>query len=277
MFRHAEDRVPVAVFFAVTTIDLLLYATVENVWALGAYALVMVLPKGTLGAWSHHHQHNPTFRGTPLNRLLELCFAFHTGITTNLWVLHHVLGHHLNYLDQTMDESRWRRRDGTQMGMLEYSLRVACTGYYRGFMVGRRYPKQRQSFLMWTAVTLVLLAVLLWYRPLQGALLFLLPMLYGPLFTAWVTYDHHAGLDTDNPYEASFNITSKWFNVVTGNLGYHTAHHHRQALHWSRLPELHAQIEDRIPKHLYRLSTFGVRIGTRRERGRGTAVGSGRA
>ena len=55
--------------------------------------------------------------------------------------------------------------------------------------------------------------------------------------TAWHTYFHHAGLDTQDDYEASHNIVHKWYNILTGNLGYHTAHHIRGGMHWSKLPE----------------------------------------
>jgi fatty acid desaturase len=216
----------------------------------------MMIPKGILSAWSHHHQHTPTLRWAALNRLLEICYALHTGVTTHTWVLHHVLGHHVNYLDQTKDESRWKRTNGKVMGMLEYSVRLAATAYPRAFQVGRRYPRLQRVFLTFGVLTAILLGVLVYFRPLQATLLFVLPMACSMLFTAWVTYDHHAGLETDDKFEASHNIMNRWFNRLTGNLGYHTAHHQSGGLHWSRLPALHATIAHRIPAHLYRKSTF---------------------
>ena len=47
------------------------------------------------------------------------------------------------------------------------------------------------------------------------------------------------------------------YNLLTGNLGYHTAHHHKQGLHWSRLPELHEKIKDKIPENLYLTEHLG--------------------
>jgi fatty acid desaturase len=72
------------------------------------------------------------------------------------------------------------------------------------------------------------------------------------LLTCWSTYDQHAGLDADEPLAASYNITHKWYNILTGNVGYHTAHHLSPHLHWSKLPAFHRTIQDRIPAHLYR-------------------------
>jgi fatty acid desaturase len=235
-----------------------MYATVSSPAWLVAYWLLMIIPKGILSAWNHHHQHVPTFRSSPLNRALELCYALHTGMTSNMWVLHHVLGHHQHFLDQTKDESRWKRRDGKPMGLLEYTVNVALTAYPRAFAVGRKHPAQQRVYVVFTLLTWALVATLVAFKPLAGVLLFVLPMIDSLLYTAWVTYDHHAGLESDDQFHASYNIMNVWFNRLTGNLGYHTAHHYRQGVHWSKLPELHAKIADRIPAHLYRKTTFDV-------------------
>lgn len=256
MFKHKEDILPVSLVLALTIVDFILYFTVESLPLLVAYWLLMMIPKGLICAWNHHHQHTMTFRSPALNRMLELAYAFHTGATSNLWVLHHVLGHHHNFLDQSKDESRWMRQDGKTMGSLEYTLSVAGTSFWRGYQVGKRYPRVQKVYLTFTALTFVLLALLVWFKPAQGIFLFLLPMVVSLLFTSWVTYDHHSGLHTDNQFEASYNIPGRWFNILTGNLGYHTAHHYKQGVHWSKLPALHEQIKEKIPAHLYRKSTF---------------------
>ncbi len=256
MFRHPADRLPVAIILALTCVDFLLYFAVESVWVFALFWLVMIIPKGKICAWNHHHQHAPTFRNHGLNRILELFYALHTGVTTNLWLLHHVLGHHHNYLDQTKDESRWQRKSGKVMGEIEYTLNVAGTAYFRGFKVGRRHPKLQRRFVIYTALTLALVALLVWLKPIPALFLFVLPMIGGLLLTSWATYEHHAGLSTDNEFEASRNNLNRFYNLTTGNLGYHTAHHHRQGLHWSRLPELHEQIKDKIPEHLIKYAAL---------------------
>lgn len=258
IFKHSEDKLPVALIVVLSTVDLALYLALDDVWALLGCWLLLMIPKGVVCAWGHHHQHVHTFRHTTLNRVYELLLALHSGITTNLWVLHHNLGHHVNFLDQAKDESRWMRKDGSTMGVFEYTTLTAVTAYYRGFRVGKRHKKHQRAFVAWTLVTFTIVALLVAFRPLPALLLFVLPMITSLLFTSWVTYDHHSDLRSASAFEASYNILNPTFNLLTGNLGYHTAHHHRQAVHWSKLPALHADIADKIPAHLYRRSTFDV-------------------
>lgn len=254
MFKHSADRWPVFLILSLSVLDFALYFLVSNPYLLGIYFYLLILPKAQICAWNHHHQHAPTFKSTPLNRILEFFYALHTGVTTNLWVLHHVHGHHNNFLDQEKDESRWTRKDGTQMGELEYSLKITATAYYRGYQVGKEHPKERRDFMLFTLITFVIVAGLVAYKPAAGLLLFVLPMIMGLFMTAWATYEHHAGLNTENEFEASFNNLNRWYNLFTGNLGYHTAHHYKGGLHWSKLPQLHEKIKDKIPEELIRKS-----------------------
>jgi fatty acid desaturase len=256
LFRYKEDRLPTFLIVGLFCLDLLVFFLVDNIWLVCLWLLLTILPKICICPWNHHHQHVPTFRQTWLNRLLEIVYAMHTGITTNAWVLHHVVGHHINYLDQTRDESGWKRKDGSTMGLWEYTFTIALTGYPRAFKVAMNYPRYLAAFLGMGALTILILAWLIYLSPLKAFLMFVIPMMTGYLMTCWHTYFHHAGLDTDDHLEASYNIMHRWYNIATGNLGYHTAHHMKQGLHWSRLPQFHAQIADSIPSHLYRKPCF---------------------
>jgi fatty acid desaturase len=256
MFRFAADRIPAFIVLGFSAIDFLVYFMVDNVWWLAGYLLLMVIPKGLICAWNHHHQHTLTFHSKSLNRILEFFYALHTGVTTNLWVLHHVLGHHRNFLDQSKDESGWQRADGSSMNVFAYTLFVTLTAYYRGYKVGKKFPRVQRNFLFYTALTLLGIAFLCWFRFVPALFVFVLPMVISLLFTVWVTYDHHSGLDTDDQFKASYNNTNQVFNFLTGNLGYHTAHHYRQGVHWSKLPELHERIKHKIPSQLIRNEKF---------------------
>lgn len=252
MFRYKEDRIPVAIFVAYFALDVCVYLTVDAIGLLVLWYLVGIIPKACIAAWNHHHQHVFTFRRPILNRLLEVVYGFHTGVTTHAWVLHHTLGHHRNYLDQAKDESRWRRLDGKVMGALEYSLSVMLTAYPRAYAVGRTRPKLQRTFITWSLITFALLGLAIWHDPVAAILVFALPMATALFLTALATHAHHSGLDTDDEYRASYNVMNPLYNRMTGNLGYHTAHHVKCGVHWSKLPELHAKMAAKIPATHYR-------------------------
>src|SRR5690554_8039046 len=64
------------------------------------------------------------------------------------------------------------------------------------------------------------------------------------------TYQQHQGLDLSSDLRAPRNTTSKLYNLISWNLGYHTAHHLHPGVHWSKLPALHDEIRHQIPDHL---------------------------
>ena len=259
-FRHPEDRIPVALIGLLFLVDVAIYLRVDAWPWLLAWTVVGAVIKAHVCAWNHHHQHVPTFEIAWMNRALEIVYALQTGVTSHTWVLHHTLGHHVNYLDQERDESRWKRDDGGTMGESEYSLIVALTAYPRAWEVSKRHPKHRKVFVAMAVVSFALVAALVWARPVPGLFVFVLPMAISLYLTAWATYSHHAGKPTSSHFEACNNILHRGYNVLTGNLGYHTAHHYKPGVHWSKLPALHASIAHKIPDDCYLTPGFPWRI-----------------
>lgn len=250
-FRYREDRLPVLFFSLFFACDVLVYALVDATPWLVVWAVLGIVPKGAVCAFNHHHQHLSVFRVPLLNRLLEVMYGIQTGITSHGWTLHHSLGHHVNYLDQRTDESRWRRDDGSAMGEGEYSLVVGATAYPRMWKVATRTGKYLRLFLVMGAVTLAIVAAAVVWRPVPALIVIVGPMVTMLFYTAWATFTHHAGKKTSSHFVASNNILHRGYNVVTGNLGYHTAHHYRPGVHWSRLPALHDEIAHQIPADCY--------------------------
>jgi len=232
-------------------IDVAVYLFVDFWPAVLAWGLLSMLPKGGVCAFNHHHQHVSTFHKAWANRLLEIQYALMTGVSSQAWVLHHSLGHHLNYLDQTKDESRWARDDGSRMGEWEYAFITTLTAYPRAWEVSKRHPRERRIFWMMGIVITAVVAALVAYKPVNGLIMFVMVpavMLFG---TALATFSHHSDRETSHHFVACNNIIQPFYNALTGNLGYHTAHHYRPGMHWSKLPALHAEIAANIPKEAY--------------------------
>lgn len=250
ILKYKADRGPVTYVLAVFTLRL-------TIWAVAAPLLcgISVIPLAVLGMFiapiNHHHQHVNAFRAAWLNRLYDLVLALQSGAGPYNWVLHHNLGHHLNYLNQppleNPDEASWRRADGTQMGRLEYSIRLLLLHQVDIVRVGLRHPRYFRYFLWMKLPLWGLIGVGLLLRPLETVLVFLVPAFIVLCHTIWATYEHHAGCPQDGHLEASRNRENRIYNVLTGNLGLHTAHHKRPGLHWSLLPQLHEKIRSQIP------------------------------
>ncbi|MEM9541603.1 MAG: fatty acid desaturase [Cyanobacteria bacterium P01_E01_bin.42] len=229
------------------------------------WTLISLNVKGWICCWNHNHQHRSFFTVAWANRLLELIMGLHTGIIGEGWVLHHTYGHHLNYLDQSKDESAWKTESGRLMSPWEYTFKVTIAAYPKAFAVGKNRPRSRNKLIQNIVLTALVLGVLAWIDWLKTLVMFVIPMTLLLFLTVYETYYHHAGLDEQNPYEATYNITDRWYNLITCNLGYHTAHHLQCGRHWSELPQLHEEIKDKIPARLYREPSFPLNLASKLE------------
>ena len=254
--RKKIDYYPITIIILISAIDLLVFFLSPS-WILTLFwGAISIYIKGFTCSLNHHHQHYKFFSVKWANRAIEFIMGLQTGVVGELWVLHHTLGHHQNYLDQTKDESGWQKESGETMNVLEYTIHVGNTTYARGLKVGERYPRERKRLIQNIVVTIAAIASLTWYNWYNALVVFILPMVTLLYATVFDTYKHHSGLDTKDPYEATYNIIDPTYNWFTCNLGYHTAHHLQCGKHWSELPALHEQIKDKIPANLYRTAGF---------------------
>jgi fatty acid desaturase len=253
ILRYTADRYTVFHVLAFAAIQLAVWWLASPLVA--GLALLPLLVMSLMSAPMHHnHQHVNVFRSPTLNRLFEIPLSLQTGIGSYGWVLHHNLGHHLNYLSQhpptPVDESRWTRAGGDMMGRVEYTARLFLVHEIDIFRVGKKHPQIYRKYLLMKAAIYTTLLVLFVANPINTAILYGVLPLATLLHTCWVTYEHHAGLLTKEHRQASRNRSSRIYNLLSQNLGYHTAHHLRPGLHWSELPDFHRAIENEIPESL---------------------------
>ena len=250
IYRYREDRLPSAIVLAIFVIQLATFFLVESLLLVAGVMLSLLTLSALPGSISHNHHHVPTFRSAWLNRPYELILFLETGVLPFAWTLHHNLGHHKDYLDQDKDPANWRLPDGRVMSRLRYDVVGALRIYPEIFRIGRDYPELFRRFRLWSAVALALLGVFLVLDPAKALLLFVAPMPVMYLGLMDNTYMQHSDLDTRSELTASRNTTSRLYNLISWNLGYHTAHHMKPHVHWSRLPALHAHLAAQIPAGL---------------------------
>ena len=73
-------------------------------------------------------------------------------------------------------------------------------------------------------------------------MLWFIPHIYAQWGLVGMNMLQHDGTDQDHPYNHSRNFVGKAVNWWAYNNGYHGLHHIQPGLHWSLLPEKHAEL-----------------------------------
>jgi fatty acid desaturase len=250
VFREPIDVVPTAVMLVVFAVQLAIVALVRHPLQALLAVIVLFPLQVNFAGMCHNHHHRNTFRYRVLNRAFEVVMFLQLGMLPYGYTLHHNIGHHRYYLDQTRDSNRWRRADGTVMGSWEFAWTLCRHMYPTVIRIGRQHPTVFRKFRRMAWVSAGVLAALLAIAPVSAFIVFVLPLPAALLVQAQATYYQHAGLASADPLRASRSAVDRLYNLRTLNLGYHTAHHLRPSLHWSKLPAFHAEIAARIPAEL---------------------------
>lgn len=204
----------------------------------------------------HNHMHRRMFRAAWANLLLDHWVGLLTGTTATSILTEHNQRHHgqNNSEDDFVRASLVRFRS-QWLNVLCYFPRAWRELYIRKPLDFRLWWR-RDRALFWRGAaeqltlwgTFGALLLVDW----QATLLFVvLPWIHGQWWLVSFNLLQHQDLAPDDPWQNSRNLTGRVFNFFFFNVGFHTAHHLRPALHWSELPRLHAeQIAPRIDPRL---------------------------
>jgi len=248
IFKHRIDLIPSLHALAVTVLQLTLYFSVETPpVVLMAGLLIAPLCFLTVSI-THNHFHVAIFNKLSLNRTIEMILFFQNGFTEGSWKPTHNL-HHAYYLNrpgvrELQDPNNWRDvSTGYKRHLCRYIFPFILSHWKRHASMSKARLRHGSS---WNTrlVRISIVLLLIWLHPLGAICLFFLPMALSQFLTAIHSYYQHAGLDTDNPYHASFNYHGPFYLY---NIGYHTAHHLKPGLHWSKLAIEHQKISSEIP------------------------------
>lgn len=248
LYRFREDRLPSAIVMSIFAIQLATFFLVDSLWVVAGVMLGLLSLSAMPGSISHNHHHVPTFTRPWMNRIYEVILFLEVGIPPYAWTIHHNLGHHKDYLDQEKDPANWRLPDGSVMSRIRYDVVGSLRIYPEIWRIGRDYPELFRRFKVWGTVSLLALGVFVALDPVKALVLFIVPMPVMYLGLLDNTYMQHSDLDTSSHLTASRNTTSRLYNLISWNLGYHTAHHLKPYVHWSQLPALDATLASRMPE-----------------------------
>jgi fatty acid desaturase len=219
---------------------------------------------------SHNHNHCPTFEGRFANRVFSAWLSLFYGFPTYGWIPTHNENHHrfagsagdaTVRVDPCVEDRAWLalthffRSSRTQAPLL---------ARYRARLRERSRGEWLHVKLQYAVVMgghLAMLATAVAVHGAVGALVYASSLgvpafgaLWGIMFTNWV---QHVGCDPSSRWNHSRNFVSGWMNWLVYNGGFHTVHHMRPGLHWSRLAREHARVAHHIDPRLSEQSIVG--------------------
>jgi beta-carotene hydroxylase len=222
------------------------------------------------GVIAHNHNHCPTFTNKRANSLFALWISLFYGYPTFAWVPTHNLNHH-RYVNTEGDATiTWRFTN-------RHNLLVALTyffvsSYYQSGPINA-YIKQAKAkhpalyrrilvqYAVWIGAYAGMFALGVALHGLRtGAYVWFFAIGLPALFSLWTimlfNYDQHVHTDPFSKHDHSRSFVSPILNYLLFNNGYHGAHHEHPGVHWTRLPQLHAAVSDRIHPSLVQKSLW---------------------
>jgi fatty acid desaturase len=208
---------------------------------------------------NHNHQHHPTFVNRRLNQAFAVLISLAMGVPATVVVAMHNHNHHVqnnhpaDFVRASIVDFRWNLLNLVLFPFVAVA-RFAPTKAQDIRAWRTTHPGLYREVLLERCVFYPTLLLLFALRPLETVLYFALPYLVGQWGILAINHIQHDGCDPDSSYNHSRNFVGRWLNWWVFNNGFHTAHHLRPGLHWSRLPQFHAEIRQRIAPALERRS-----------------------
>jgi fatty acid desaturase len=245
MLRYPEDR-RTLLFVAAW------YALAATAWLARPSSPVLAVPLWALFTASsflcavitHNVVHCRVFRSRALEEMLLVALTVAYGHPVAMFVPGHNGSHHA-YLETRQDVMRTTkaRYRWNLLNLLLFMPIVAPDIVrnelrYARLALGQR-PRWRRQVLVQAVVLATVSVALLIHDPLGFVVWFLVPHQLAAWGIVTMNLLQHDGCDPAHPFDHSRTFTHPVENWWTFNNGYHTAHHLRPALHWSRLPQVH--------------------------------------
>ena len=195
----------------------------------------------------HNHIHCRTFRGRGWNAALGVALSVLTGHPSTAIITAHNVRHHrhnnsdVDWVRCSLVSFRWNWLNLIVFPFVSVARMWAEKPNDLAEWRRRRPTLYRQA----RAERVVLYGLLFTLLLLDGQATvraLVLPWLFGQWGIVTINLLQHQDCDPASPYDHSRNVTGTVVNWFVLNNGFHTAHHLRPSLHWSRLPPFHDRV-----------------------------------
>ncbi len=250
-------------------ISLALFLAAAN-WT-GTFRNFLSIPLSGLFAFiactvTHNQMHLPVFRSRFWNSIYQIALTFAIGQPPTGIITAHNERHHkhpeteLDFVRTDLVRFRWNA-----LNIIAFPF-ASIAAMYRekpsdlSAWKTKRPLLFRQAILERAVFYPALLALLITdFR--ATALFLMLPWITAQLALVGMNLLQHQDCDHHSDFDHSRNLTGKILNWLLLNNGFHTAHHIRPSLHWSKLPNYHrSHIAPRMNPSLNHRSLIGLLI-----------------
>lgn len=209
----------------------------------------------TAGVMVHNHQHVKMWKNKALNFITDCWLTTLYGYPIFGWIPTHLQNHHMHTNgeeDYTKTYAYSEKHNLlTVLRYPSYSGGIQQRAIF-GYM-GKLRKNKRDKYTAHIAELVILVIYLLVFFLLdwKSALFFVfIPQQIALNSVLFFNYWQHIHADEKSEYNHSRNFTGKFLNFWLFNNGFHTVHHIKPHLHWSKTPEFHREIESEIDPRL---------------------------
>ena len=203
---------------------------------------------------THNHNHLPIWRSKFLNTLTDNWLTVFYGFPIFAWIPTHNKNHHrLNNKEGDYTITYRFSEKNNLVTLLSYPT---ISGFYQQRAIRdhlkEQYKSNRKNFYLCILQYVVLATWIITFLLIdwQKALLFVIIPQQVSLFSVLIfNYVQHVHANEESEYNHSRNFTGG-LNFMLFNNGYHTIHHDKAGVHWSKVPEEHAKIAHLIDDSL---------------------------
>lgn len=247
MLRFIEDWRTIAYMAVTTAVFVLQWAVVGFNPLLYVVYLFLSIAVTVI---AHNHNHLPIFKNHTLNHLTDYWLTVFYGFPAFAWIPTHNMNHHRMNNREGDYTITYRITENNTLLMLllyptmsSYYQQKPIRDYLRNLWRGDR-RKFWLAFGQYIALAVWVVAFLLldWKKAL---LYVILPQQVGLFSVLVFNYVQHVHADEESVYNHSRNFVG-FLNKMLFNNGYHTVHHDKAGSHWSKAPQLHAEVADKI-------------------------------
>lgn len=192
---------------------------------------------------NHNQSHVETFGYSWANHLFNLSLVMARGASAIFIEIIH--GQHHQYEGRKED---WFSPDnagsGRGLSPLWKYIKTTASRFKKGGATNfSKMPAKWRTFQWIERITLVLWIGFFLLLSWKKFILFVLvPWLFGNFFLVLTNLFFHKDTNPEEKLELSLNFLNRFENLVFFNGGYHTVHHLRPNIHWSKLPEYHEKL-----------------------------------